>query len=426
MEIIHVRSPDAPSPLAHYSQGVRLGDLVFPAGQIASDYRTGVPSEARADPAFPYYGSTIKRQTAYVLNNIAAVLKEAGCGLEHVVKAQVFLRDLGMFQAFDEVWNQFFPAPPPRTTVQVGSQGLLVPGCEVEIDLIAAHPERGPFQVLGTGGAPAPLANYAPGIRTGALIFPAGQFASDFRTGVPLEARSDPAFPYYSSNIERQTQYVLTNLEAVLRTAGAGLGDVVKAQAFLTDIADFDGFHQVWRERLPELPPLSVVPIGGLLVPGTIVEIDFVAVTPGAGVQPWRATVPGLPEPYPNGNSAVVAGPLVFCSGQMAADYRTGVPDEARINPNSPYLGTDIGAQADHVLQNLARLLEAAGTSTERVIKTQVFLTDLNLFYQFDKVWKRHFPTPPPRTTVQIGGPSMLLPGALVMVDAVAAVGAEN
>jgi enamine deaminase RidA (YjgF/YER057c/UK114 family) len=97
------------------------------------------------------------------------------------------------------------------------------------------------------------------------------------------------------------------------------------------------------------------------------------------------------------------------------------VPVEGRVNPNSPYLGTDIALQTERVLNNLARLLEAAGTSIERVVKTQVFLTDLSLFYQFDKVWKRHFPTPPPRTTVQIGGPGMLLPGAFVMVDAVAA-----
>ena len=421
MEIVHLRSAEAPSPLAHYSQGVRLGDLVLPAGQIASDYRTGVPPEARADPAFPFYGSTIKRQAAYILKNLAAVLKEAGCGLEQVVKAQVFLRELDQFAAFDETWREFFPAPPPRTTVQVGPQGLLVPGCEVELDLIAVHPERGPIEVLSSGGAPTPLAHYRPGVRTGPLLFLAGGLASDFRTGVPPEARSDPAFPYYSSNVERQTSYVLDNLEATLRAAGAGLADTVKAQVFLTDVADFDGFHQVWRERLPTLPPLSVVPVGGLLVPGAIVEIDLIAVAPNAGLQPRHVTVEGLPEPYPGGNSAVVAEPLVFAAGQLAADYRTGVPAEARVNPNSPYLGTDVARQTELVLSNLARLLEAAGSSLERTVKTQVFLTDLNLFYQFDKVWKRHFPTPPPRTTVQIGGPSLLLPGALVMVDLVAA-----
>jgi reactive intermediate/imine deaminase len=391
MDIVQLRSAAAPSPLAHYSQGVRVDGFVFPAGQIASDYRTGVPPEAGADPA---------SQAAYVLKNLAAVLAEAGCGLEHVVKAQVFLRDLAHFQAFDAAWKEFFPSPPPRTAVQVGSQGLLVPGCEVEIDLVAAHPDR----------------------EASAFLFPAGQIASDYRTGVPPEARSHPAFPYYSSNIERQTSYVLNNLESVLRQGGADLGRVVKGQVFLTDLTEFDGFFQVWSERLPHLPPLTVVPVSALLVPGGRIEIDLIALAPGGGVNPRRISAADLPAPFPQGNVAVIAEPLVFASGQLAADFEDGLPREARVNPNSPFLGTAIARQTEVVLTNLSRLLEQAGTSLERVVKTQVFLTDLNLFYEFDKVWKRFFPLPPPRTTVQIGGPTLLLPGCLVQVDAVAAV----
>jgi enamine deaminase RidA (YjgF/YER057c/UK114 family) len=58
--------------------------------------------------------------------------------MDQVVKAQVFHTDLQNFSEFDEVWKEFFPTPPPRTTV--GTTGLLVPGCLVEIDLIAAMP----------------------------------------------------------------------------------------------------------------------------------------------------------------------------------------------------------------------------------------------------------------------------------------------
>jgi enamine deaminase RidA (YjgF/YER057c/UK114 family) len=114
------------------------GDTVYAAGQIASDYRTGVPAEARQDPAFPYYGSDIQKQARYVLNNLRSVFKAAGCDLKDVVKSQVFLTDLRDFYYFDQVWKEFFPSPPPRTTVQVS--GLPVPGCRVEIDLTAALP----------------------------------------------------------------------------------------------------------------------------------------------------------------------------------------------------------------------------------------------------------------------------------------------
>jgi len=133
-----VAVPDIPRPLAHYMPATRVGDLVFAAGQIASDYKTGVPPEARVDPAFPFYGSDVKRQTRYVLENLAKTFKAAGTSLDQVVKAQVFHMDLANFAGFDEAWREFFPAPPPRTSV--GTTGLLVPGTLVEIDLIAAMP----------------------------------------------------------------------------------------------------------------------------------------------------------------------------------------------------------------------------------------------------------------------------------------------
>jgi enamine deaminase RidA (YjgF/YER057c/UK114 family) len=149
--------PDIPKPLSHYTPAVQAGGPVFAAGQLASDFKHGVAPEARVDPVFPFYGSEIKMQTRYVLENLARTFRAAGASLEHVVKAQVFHTDLmnfngfeevwkaqvfmtnlGDFAAFDEAWKEFFPTPPPRTTV--GTTGLLVPGALVEVDLIAAMP----------------------------------------------------------------------------------------------------------------------------------------------------------------------------------------------------------------------------------------------------------------------------------------------
>jgi hypothetical protein len=61
-------------------RALRVGNLVFAAGALATDFRTGVAPEARIDPAFPYYGSAIKRETRYILDNlvkiVASVLQE--------------------------------------------------------------------------------------------------------------------------------------------------------------------------------------------------------------------------------------------------------------------------------------------------------------------------------------------------------------
>ena len=270
-----VQAATAPAPMAHYCQGVLAGDTLYAAGQIASDYKTGVPPEARQDAAFPYYGSTIQKQARYVLENIQAVYRATGLELSDTVKAQVFLTDLNDFYYFDQVWKEFFPSPPPRTTVQVS--GLLVPGCRVEIDLIAVgkglHKE-----VVKAQQAPAPMAHYCQGVLAGETLYAAGQIASDYKTGVPPEARQDPAFPYYGSDIQKQAKFVLQNIEAVYGAAGCKFADTVKAQVFLTDLDDFYYFDQVWKTFFPAPPPRTTVQIGGLLVPGCRVEIDLTAV----------------------------------------------------------------------------------------------------------------------------------------------------
>ena len=131
---ISVIASGAPRPLANYSEAFVAGDLVFAAGQLASDFKDGVPAQARRHASFPYYGSDIELQTAYVLENLKQTLAAAGSSLDHVVKAQVFLTDLNNFHGFDTVWRRYFKVPPPRTTV--GCTGLLVKDTLVELSLI--------------------------------------------------------------------------------------------------------------------------------------------------------------------------------------------------------------------------------------------------------------------------------------------------
>jgi enamine deaminase RidA (YjgF/YER057c/UK114 family) len=264
-----------PRPLANYSEAFRLGDLVFAAGQLASDFETGVPAEARRDPGFPFYGSDIERQTDYVLRNLRRTFEAAGSSLEHVVKAQVFLTDLRDFHGFDAVWKRYFTTPPPRTTI--GCTGLLVKDTLVEIDLVGYVPRAGLAHRAIASSAPRPLAHYSEAFVLGDRVFAAGQIASDYTTGVPAEARRHPSFPYYGSDIERQTEYILDNLKKTFEAAGSSLERVVKAQVFLTDLANFHGFDTAWKRYFPTPPPRTTIGCTGLLVKDTLVEIDLIA-----------------------------------------------------------------------------------------------------------------------------------------------------
>src|ERR1700756_3892513 len=102
---IKVIKSEIPQPLANYAEASEGGGLVFAAGQLASDWKTGVPAEARKHPNFPFYGSDIKLQTDYILKNLVKTFKAADVSLDNVVKAQVFLTDLNDFAGFDEVWR---------------------------------------------------------------------------------------------------------------------------------------------------------------------------------------------------------------------------------------------------------------------------------------------------------------------------------
>lgn len=422
MKIEPVHSDRVPVPLAHYRQGTRAGDLIFLAGQLASDWTNGVAPELNRRPGYPFYGSDIKDQTRFVLENIKRNLEDAGSDLEHVVKTQVYILDCALFDAFDEVWREFFPTPPPRTTVQTGERGLLVPGTLVEIDVIAVPTDsEHALEAIENPNVPVPIANYTPATRWGDFVFLAGQLATDFKDGgVPAEAKSDPNFPFYSSDIERQAEFTLKNLKATLEASGSDLEHVVKAQVFLKDLADFDGFDDVWRRYFPENPPpRTTLEMADLLVEGALVEVDLIAVTTGTEIE--RITTSNAPSPKANYSQAVVVKDLVFLAGQLASDFKTGVPPEAKVDPNFRFYGSDIELQTEFVIGNLKAVLEAAGCGLEDVVKTQAFLTHLDHFHGYDKVWKRHFETPPPRTTIELDGDGLLVPGTLVELDLIAA-----
>jgi enamine deaminase RidA (YjgF/YER057c/UK114 family) len=401
--------PPAPeTPIA------RAGNLVFAAGRIASDDRTGIATEARIDPAFPYYGSSIKKQTRYILKQLAATFEAAGTSLNHAVKAHVFHTDLLNFDAFDEVWREFFPKDPPcRATV--GIAGLPVPGCVVAIQLTATTPGT-PAKVF-TSAAPRAPVNYSEAMAAGDLIFAAGQMASDYKTGVPPEAKVDPAFPYYGSDIKRQTRYILNNFATTFAAAETSLDHVVKAHVYLKDLHDFNDFDEIWKEFFKLPPPRTTVGVPDLLVRDALIEIDLIAAKPSTERE--VIDVPDIPKPLANYAPALRVGDLVFAAGALATDFRTGVAPEARIDPAFPHYGSAIKRETGYILDNLAKTFKAAGTSLDRVVNAQVFLTDLADFNGFDEVWRSFFPVPPPRTVLQTTG--LLIKDNLIEIDLIAA-----
>jgi 2-iminobutanoate/2-iminopropanoate deaminase len=123
-QLTPITSPDAPPAIGPYSQGISTGYLVFLSGQIPLVRDTG-----------KFVEGLIKEQTEQVISNIKALLETQGLDLTDVVKATVFLADMGEFNAMNEVYaSHFTGTPPARSTVQVAR---LPRDARVEIEVIA-------------------------------------------------------------------------------------------------------------------------------------------------------------------------------------------------------------------------------------------------------------------------------------------------
>ncbi len=122
-----IATGNAPAAIGPYSQGVRTGNLIFTAGQIALDPATQQVVEGG-----------ISEQTARVFENLKSILEAGGSGLDQVVKANVYLKDFNDFAAMNAVYSKYMAAggdaPPARTTVEVSR---LPKDVLVEIDMVA-------------------------------------------------------------------------------------------------------------------------------------------------------------------------------------------------------------------------------------------------------------------------------------------------
>jgi 2-iminobutanoate/2-iminopropanoate deaminase len=119
-----IRTEQAPQAIGPYSQAIRAGDLLFLSGQVGLDPLTGAMVEGG-----------LEAETTRALQNLEAVLRAAGAGLDRVVRTTVFLVDLGEFAAMNAIYARAFGENrPARSTVQVSA---LPRGARVEIDAIA-------------------------------------------------------------------------------------------------------------------------------------------------------------------------------------------------------------------------------------------------------------------------------------------------
>lgn len=253
-------------PMPRASSGfvpiLECGEFIFLSGQVADAVDgSGIAPEATMNPQFVWDGSEIFRQAKYVLNNLLRSAEAAGSDREHIVKAQVYLRNMEDLPEFNEVWKEVFKGAGPVRTVAPTSSLALQKGI-IEINLIGVARGTKLNRTSSTSQPGVPAA-----ITAADLTLLSGISATrDGRQLAPAiaTARKDR---YVRSVAAAETETIIDEVEARLATHGRGLQDITRIIQFHIDLHDFLPSVQVWHKRIGGPVPISAVQVHGPLVP---------------------------------------------------------------------------------------------------------------------------------------------------------------
>ena len=260
-----------------YSPSLSVGDFRFIPGQTAEALNEAdAPVDPEAKRAYGLWkGTPIMLETDFIIRRkLKPTLEAAGASLETVVKAQVYLRDQADIPGFRQVWGKHFPIEPATTIIATETPGFIMPELRIEINTIALSTTAAarkqiaaPIAPLFQGGTTA--------IRAGDLLFFSGLMAMRDGALIP-QARPDLSQPFFAVPIKNELREILRQAEAICRSAGTSLQNVVRIQQFHSDLSDLPACLEVWSEAMGDAPlPLSAIEVPWQGVPDARLLVDL-------------------------------------------------------------------------------------------------------------------------------------------------------
>jgi 2-iminobutanoate/2-iminopropanoate deaminase len=235
-----------------FSYGILSGDTLFLAGLVS---RNGKDNSVVA--------GDIQVQTRAALDNAGEILKAAGMTHADAVSSRVFITDAAIFQEMNAAYRSYFVKDPPaRATVKAGLMG---PEFLIEITLVAVKGvNKEAITTPNADGSPGQSnPNFSSAVRTGNRLYVAGMMGNTDAN------RSD---------IRGQTRETLLRIGRTLKAAGFDWSNVVDAIVYLTDVKNFGGMNEAYRETFTREFPARATVETGLVAPDGLVEIMFTAV----------------------------------------------------------------------------------------------------------------------------------------------------
>jgi enamine deaminase RidA (YjgF/YER057c/UK114 family) len=244
-----------------YNPAVVANDFVFVAGNMALR-ADGTLDPTVAVPADRNWGgqTAFRRQVHYCIKErLVPSLAAAGSALEQCVKAQAYIRGVENIPDFMDVWEQYFRSIPCAITPVPAKDYATTEGM-IEINLIALKNGASRRKQVVEVDVPAG-ATYGPCVRAGELVFPSA-FIPLGRDGLVPAADQASAFDALALAGQVQGALLHSYADAVCKAVGVGVGNIVRAQYFLTDMRDFAGIAAAWTDRFGRQPhPFAAVQV---------------------------------------------------------------------------------------------------------------------------------------------------------------------
>ena len=408
-----------------FAQGIKAGPWVFASGLMAQDFVNGIAPDVLAEAA-PHAGLPKREKEALrIFQNLEAVLRAAGTDPSNLVRTDQYYTTVKAVPPYQQVRREFLNGRIPPST-SITQQGLLLPGADMNIQVLAVVPESGftvehlkHDQLKGR-----PTSGYSPAVTVGDFIFVPGITSMAVgdeprRNGVAAAALMAEGAQWGGQPIKLETEFIITKrIAPSLALAGATLDDIVHAQVYLCDRDDYSAFNAAWTKHFGERgPTVSIIPCieHGLAPYDGKIEINVIAAKPGSAAGK-RHIDAGVVTAFRHQPQAVKAGDLVFIPALLAADHN-GLLPAAAVDRRQPYFSSSAEAQAEAIIDKVARLCEAAGTSLANVARILLFLTDMREFYPVIEVWQRRLADRPlPFSAVEVPSP-LPVPGASIMME---------
>ncbi len=409
-----------------FAQGIKAGRWVFATGLMAQDFLSGIAPSVMAEHA-PHAGRPKReKEAARIFENLDAVLRAAGTDPSNLVRTDQYYTTVKAVPPYQQVRREALNGRIPPST-SIAQQRLLLPGADMNIQAMAIIPDKA-FEVAHLKHEQLqgrPTSGYSPALTAGDFIFIPGITSlavgdEPRRNGVASEALMTEGAQWAGLPIKLETEFIITKrMVQSLALAGAKLEDVVHAQIYLTDREDYSAFNETWIKHFGSSgPSYSIIPCidHGLAPFDGKIEINIIAAKPGSAAS-RRPVDAGVITAFRNQPQAVKAGDLLFISGLMAID-REGLVKGAAVDPRQPCFSSSPEAQAEYIIDNIAKICRAAGTSLANVVRVLQFHTDIGEFYPVYKVWERRLGgRPVPFSAVEVPAP-LPVPGATLQIEA--------